>query len=69
MHHTDFRVYYEDTDFSGFVYHANYLKFLERGRTDFLRALGNHAIFAPPGRCRIRRRADGARLPATGAHG
>ncbi len=40
MHHTDFRVYYEDTDFSGFVYHANYLKFLERGRTDFLRALG-----------------------------
>ena len=40
MHQTDFRVYYEDTDFSGFVYHANYLKFLERGRTDFLRALG-----------------------------
>lgn len=34
------RVYYEDTDFSGFVYHARYLHFLERGRTDFLRCLG-----------------------------
>jgi acyl-CoA thioester hydrolase len=34
------RVYYEDTDFSGFVYHASYLRFLERGRTEFLRALG-----------------------------
>ena len=34
------RVYYEDTDFSGFVYHARYLHFLERGRTDFIRALG-----------------------------
>ena len=34
------RVYYEDTDFSGFVYHASYLRFLERGRTEFLRAFG-----------------------------
>jgi acyl-CoA thioester hydrolase len=34
------RVYYEDTDFSGVVYHARYLHFLERGRTDFLRCLG-----------------------------
>src|ERR1700732_5371048 len=34
------RVYYEDTDFSGIVYHANYLRFLERGRTEFIRALG-----------------------------
>ncbi|MDJ1158246.1 tol-pal system-associated acyl-CoA thioesterase [Chelatococcus sp. SYSU_G07232] len=34
------RVYYEDTDFSGVVYHANYLRFLERGRTDFLRLAG-----------------------------
>ena len=34
------RVYYEDTDFSGNVYHASYLRFLERGRTEFLRALG-----------------------------
>ncbi len=34
------RVYYEDTDFSGIVYHANHLKFFERGRTDALRACG-----------------------------
>jgi acyl-CoA thioester hydrolase len=34
------RVYYEDTDFSGVVYHANYLRFLERGRTELLRATG-----------------------------
>ena len=36
------RVYYEDTDFSGIVYHANYLKYCERGRSDFLRLLGVH---------------------------
>ena len=37
------RVYYEDTDVSGFVYYANYLKFIERGRTDFQRLAGvNH---------------------------
>jgi acyl-CoA thioester hydrolase len=34
------RVYYEDTDFSGIVYHASYLRFMERGRTDFLRLAG-----------------------------
>jgi len=34
------RVYYEDTDFSGVVYHASYLRFFERGRTEFLRAIG-----------------------------
>ena len=34
------RVYYEDTDFAGDVYHANYLKFCERGRSDFIRLLG-----------------------------
>jgi acyl-CoA thioester hydrolase len=38
-HHLLVRVYYEDTDFSGFVYHASYLRFLERGRTELLRAL------------------------------
>jgi acyl-CoA thioester hydrolase len=36
------RVYYEDTDFSGIIYHARYLHFLERGRTDFLRLAGIH---------------------------
>lgn len=34
------RVYYEDTDCAGIVYHANYLRFLERGRTEWLRVLG-----------------------------
>ncbi len=34
------RVYYEDTDAGGIVYHANYLKFMERARTEWLRALG-----------------------------
>jgi acyl-CoA thioester hydrolase len=34
------RVYYEDTDFSGFVYHARYLHFMERARTDYIRCLG-----------------------------
>ncbi|MCR9136283.1 MAG: tol-pal system-associated acyl-CoA thioesterase [Alphaproteobacteria bacterium] len=39
-HRLSQRVYYEDTDFSGVVYHARYLHFLERGRTDYLRCLG-----------------------------
>ena len=34
------RVYYEDTDFTGVVYHANYLRYFERGRSDFLRMAG-----------------------------
>ena len=34
------RVYYEDTDFSGVVYHASYLRFMERGRSNYLRLLG-----------------------------
>ena len=34
------RVYYEDTDFSGVVYHASYLRFMERGRSEFLRTSG-----------------------------
>ena len=36
------RVYFADTDFSGVVYHARYLEFLERGRSDFLRLAGIH---------------------------
>ena len=39
-HHMQIRVYYEDTDFSGVVYHASYLRFMERGRTEMLRARG-----------------------------
>ncbi|MBI1359190.1 MAG: YbgC/FadM family acyl-CoA thioesterase [Alphaproteobacteria bacterium] len=34
------RVYYEDTDFTGVVYHANYLRYFERGRSEFLRVMG-----------------------------
>ena len=40
VHTLPVRVYYEDTDFTGVVYYANYLKFIERGRTDALRAAG-----------------------------
>ena len=42
------RVYFEDTDFTGLVYHANYLKFCERGRSDYIRLLGihHHDLFA-----------------------
>lgn len=38
---TEVRVYYEDTDAAGIVYYANYFRFIERGRTEFLRALGH----------------------------
>lgn len=40
------RVYFEDTDFSGLVYHASYVRWCERGRSDFMRLLGNdhHAL-------------------------
>tara|TARA_B100001063_G_C16570394_1_gene455553 strand:- start:89 stop:520 length:432 start_codon:yes stop_codon:yes gene_type:complete len=40
MHLHQVRVYYEDTDAGGIVYYANYLKFMERARTEWLRALG-----------------------------
>lgn len=42
IHRKLIRVYFEDTDFSGAVYHANYLRFCERGRTDCLRVMGVH---------------------------
>lgn len=46
------RVYYEDTDFSGLVYHASYLRFMERGRSDMIRLMGVHhsALAAGEGR-------------------
>jgi len=46
-HHQQVRVYYEDTDFSGVVYHASYLRFMERGRTNYLRLIGadHRALF------------------------
>ena len=50
-HHMQVRVYYEDTDFSGAVYHASYLRFMERGRTNYLRLLGadQRALFEEAG--------------------
>ncbi|WP_029076648.1 tol-pal system-associated acyl-CoA thioesterase [Kaistia adipata] len=36
------RIYFEDTDFSGVVYHGSYVRFLERGRSDYVRLLGVH---------------------------
>ena len=39
-HRFDLRVYYEDTDLAGIVYYANYLRFIERARTEWVRALG-----------------------------
>jgi len=52
-HRLTLRVYYEDTDFTGVVYHANYLRFLERGRTESLRALGvaHSALFSAEDPC------------------
>ena len=46
-HRQPVRVYYEDTDFSGIVYHASYLRFMERGRTNYLRLIGadHRALF------------------------
>jgi acyl-CoA thioester hydrolase len=40
VHLLPIRVYYEDTDLSGIVYHANYLRFMERGRSEFFRCAG-----------------------------
>ncbi len=63
------RVYYEDTDFTGVVYHASYLRFFERGRTEFLRAAGveHAALLALPEPCAfaVTRIAD--RVPPGGA--
>lgn len=39
-HHFPLRIYFEDTDFSGLVYHANYLRYMERARSDMLRCAG-----------------------------
>jgi acyl-CoA thioester hydrolase len=61
------RVYYEDTDAAGVVYHANYLKYAERGRTEALRALGisQRATAARNGiRFVVRRIAADFRAPA-----
>jgi acyl-CoA thioester hydrolase len=44
-HQLPVRIYYEDTDFTGVVYHANYLRYFERGRSDFFRLVGvSHSV-------------------------
>ncbi len=52
IHHFPLKVYYEDTDFSGVVYHASYLRFAERGRSEFLAecAISHNVLLArdPP---------------------
>ena len=69
------RVYYEDTDFTGIVYHANYLRFMERGRTNYLRLIGaDHRALVRghreggAGFC-FRGALDEHRLPQARAHG
>jgi acyl-CoA thioester hydrolase len=66
VHRLPLRVYYEDTDFSGFVYHANYLKYCERARSDFLRLLGfdQTAMFVEGGAFVVRRMSCDFLLPA-----
>ncbi|HQT84840.1 MAG: tol-pal system-associated acyl-CoA thioesterase [Acidiphilium sp. 37-64-53] len=59
-HRLGLRIYFEDTDAGGIVYHANYLRYAERGRSEALRALGApHAeMIATHGRMFVVRRAD-----------
>ncbi len=66
-HRIPLRVYYEDTDASGVVYHANFLKFAERGRTEMMRSLGfaHSSIAADTGIVfTVRKIAADYRLPA-----
>lgn len=58
-HRLPVRIYFEDTDFSGVVYHGSYVRFLERGRSEFLRALGvSHRDLAAEGLAFAVRRLD-----------
>jgi acyl-CoA thioester hydrolase len=49
VHILPIRIYYEDTDLSGIVYHANYLRFMERGRSEFFRCAGIARLAATHG--------------------
>ncbi len=58
-HVFELRVYYEDTDFSGLVYHSNYLKYCERARSDWLRVVGvDQNAMAASGQYFVIRRMD-----------
>jgi len=65
--HYPIRVFYEDTDFSGFVYHASYIRFFERGRSEALRASGvTHTDLLhmdPPSGLVVRRMVVDYRIP------
>ena len=66
-HSMKLRIYYEDTDAAGIVYYANYLKFVERGRTEMMRALGfaHSGIYAETGIAfTVRRLSADYRAPA-----
>ena len=63
------RVYYEDTDFSGRVYHASYLRFLERGRTEWLRGRVRASRAGRDLGRRLRRALAANRLSGAGADG
>ncbi|HBM28351.1 MAG TPA: thioesterase, partial [Halomonas sp.] len=43
-HHLPIRVYYEDTDMAGIVYYANYLRYIERARSDWVREMGTDQL-------------------------
>ncbi len=58
------RVYYEDTDFTGVVYHANYLRFMERGRSEYLRIMTDQAGGRDPGLFAVTRVEIDFRAPA-----
>jgi len=64
------RVYFEDTDFSGLVYHATYLRWCERGRSDFLRLMGNdhQALIAGVDALHTRATFSDAEFAALSAH-
>jgi acyl-CoA thioester hydrolase len=68
LHRLTLRIYYEDTDFSGAVYHANYLRFMERARTEWVRQTGfdQKAAFeaTPPTTFVVRRMAIEYHKPA-----
>ena len=64
------RVYWEDTDAGGIVFYANYLKFFERARTEWLRSLGiEQRELREAHRRHVRRQRNVGALPAAGAAG
>ena len=68
MHEFALRVYYEDTDLAGIVYYANYLRFIERARTEWVRVQGiDQTRLKKEERSGLRSAPSGGRLPRAGA--